>query len=172
MEGLSLVVNEHVPNDGRAEQQHHLQPLIILDLDAVKVRFHNGQLLQLRKESHSNVRLFALFRLLADQVRRFASHVACQVLAISALLPPAEVHSGCCCISARVVLVAVERRGAWRTEGDLRYAKLPTLRPAPLGLQFFDDDLRIRVVELYGELVWEDRLRWRRHPAILAYLLL
>ena len=61
---LSLVVDEHVPDDSRAEQEHHFQPFVILDLNAVEIRLHDRQLLQHCEESDSDVRLFAFFRLL------------------------------------------------------------------------------------------------------------
>lgn len=68
MERLSLIVDEHVPDDCCAKQQHHLQSLVVLNLDAIEIRLHDGHFLQHCEQSYNNIRLFALLSLLAHKV--------------------------------------------------------------------------------------------------------
>lgn len=172
VELLAEVAKEQVADDSTAQQQRHLQPLVVLDLDAVQVWLHDGHLLEPREEGDGNVGLLALLRLLARQVRRLARHVARHVLAQPALLPPRKVDSGGVGIGAGVCLGAVETRAAGHAEGDLGQAELPRDGAAPFGRLLPDYHLRVRVVQLDGELGGVYWLRRRRDAAIPANLLL
>jgi len=108
MKLLPRVSEEEVANHGRTQQQCHLQTLVVLNLDAVQVRLHDGHLSQSGKQSDCDVGLLALLRLLACQVRRLASHVAGQVLAHPAFLPPCKVDSWRVHVGAGIDLRAVE----------------------------------------------------------------
>lgn len=146
MELFGRVAEKEIPNNSSTQQQRHLQALVVLDLDAVEIRFHDGHLLQPREERHRNIRLLALLRLLARRVGRLSRHVACHVLAQSALFPPHKVDSWGIHIRSWVGLGAVEVRVARHPEGDLRYAKLPADGAAPFGCLMPDYDLRVGVV--------------------------
>lgn len=172
MELLAEVVEEQVANDGGAQQQCHLQPLVVLNLDAVQVGLHDGHLLEAGEEGHGDVGLLALLGLLAREVGRLARHVARHVLAQPALLAPRKVDARCRGIGAGVGLGAVERRAAGHAEGDLGDAELPRDGAAPFGRLLLHNHLRVRVVQLDGELGGVYRLRRGRDAAIPAYLVL
>ena len=166
------VAEEQIAYHSGSNEQRHLQALVIFNLNAVEIRLHDGQLLQAREKSDSNVGLFALLDLLAGRVGRFACHVAGHILAQPSLLPPREVDSGCVHIGARIRHGAVEGGIARRPEGDLRYAELPAYSAAPFRCRVLNNNARVGVVHLDREFCGVDRLRWRRYAAILANLLL
>lgn len=172
MECIALVADEQVADDGCTQQQRHLEPFVVLHLDAVQVGLHDGHLLEPREEGDGNVGLLALFRLLAREVRRLARHVARHVLAQPALLPPREVDARRVGIGAGVGLRAVEAGAAGHAECDLRQAKLPGDGAAPFGRLLPHKDLRVGVVQLDGELGGVDGLRRGRDAAIPADLVL
>lgn len=166
------IAEEEIADDGCPNQQGHLEALVVLDFNAVQVVFHDGHLLEAREQGHGDVGLLALLGLLAGGVCRLARHVAGHVLAQPTLLPPRKVDARGIGVGAGVALGAVEVRVAGHAERDLGDAELPAHCAAPFGRLLADNDLRVGVVELDGELGGEDGLRRGRHAAISAYLLL
>jgi hypothetical protein len=172
VELFSRIAEEEVANDCRAQQQRHLEPLVVLNLDPIQVRLHDGHLLQPREQGDSNVRLLALLGLLACEVCRFARHVARHVFAHATLLSPREVDARGVGVGAGICLRAVEVGAARHAEGDLGDAELPVDGAAPLGRRLLHHHLRVGVVQLDRELGGVDGLRRGRHSAISADLLL
>jgi len=153
-------------------EQSYLQPLVVLNLDAVEVGLHDCKLLQAREQGNGNVRLLALLDLLAGGIGRFASHVAGHVFAQPALLSPGKVDFGRVRIAAGVRKAAIESRVARGPEGDLGYAELPADGAAPLRCRVLNDNARVGVVELDSEFGGVDGLGRGRDSAIPANLLL
>lgn len=172
MELLGRIAEEKVADDGRAQQQRHLEALEVFKIQPVQIRLHDGQFLEPREERNSNVRLLALLGLFADYVGRLARHITRHVLAHPTFFAPHKIYSRRGGIGGRVCQGAVEVGAAGQAKRDLGQAELPAERAAPLGRLMLNQHLQIGIVQLYGELGREYGL-WRRgDPSVLADLVL
>ena len=167
VESLVQLTEEDIADDHSTQHQHHLEPLEVLHLHPVEVGLVQRDLLEALEDGDGDVRLLVL-SFGAIDIGGLAAQEADEVLGQLAVSAPAELQLGGCLARRGVTLGAVEGRAGRLTEGPLGHLKVPRGRRVPRLVLVPDDDLLVGIVELDGELGWEDGLWGRGNPSILA----